>query len=78
MLPFTKNASPPNMAFSVRPGSSCRHSRSRFASTTSHAMSLIIYDLAMTTTDRVPEPGPDDAARLFRGWLERIDGLLGE
>jgi hypothetical protein len=41
-------------------------------------MSLIIYDLAMTTTDRVPEPGPDDAARLFRGWLERIDGLLGE
>jgi hypothetical protein len=32
-------------------------------------MSPIIYDLAMTTTDRVPEPGADDEAGLLRGWL---------
>jgi hypothetical protein len=69
MLPFTKNASPPNMAFSVTPDSPCRHSRSRFASTSSYAMSSIIYDLAMTTADRVPEPGADDEAGLLRGWL---------
>jgi hypothetical protein len=32
-------------------------------------MCLIIYDLAMTTTDRVPEPGADDEVGLLRGWL---------
>jgi hypothetical protein len=32
-------------------------------------MSSIIYDLAMTTADRVPEPGVDDEAGLLRGWL---------
>ena len=42
MLPFTMKASPPNMAFSVTPGSSCRASRSRFASTSSYAMALIL------------------------------------
>ena len=55
MLPFTMNASPPNMAFSVTPDSSCRHSRSRFASTASYAMSSIIYDLAMIASDRALE-----------------------
>jgi hypothetical protein len=32
-------------------------------------MSLIIYDLAMSTSDRVSEPGVDDEVGLLRGWL---------
>jgi hypothetical protein len=40
-------------------------------------MSSIIYDRAMTATDRAPEPGADDNghADIVR---ERIDGLRGE
>src|SRR5215475_8892814 len=53
MLPWMRNASPPNMRRSVRPDSSCTSARTRSASSALYAIRTVSRTRAVRAGDRV-------------------------